>query len=72
MTIQRKYHYGILTLKHHQEAQSASELTEKKGLWQKGEVYRPVIGLNHNQAMFLVEGKEFKLTVTGRIVLNNK
>lgn len=72
MTIQRKYHYGTMTLKHHQEAQSASKLTEKKGLWQKGEVYRPVIGLNHNQAMFLVEGKDFKLTVTGRIILNNK
>lgn len=69
MTIQRKYHYGTITLKHHQEAKNATELNEKKGLWQKGELYRPVIGLNHNQSKFLVEGKDFTLTVTGRIIL---
>ena len=72
MTIQQKYHYGTITLKHHQEAKSASELTEKKGLWQKGEAYRPVIGLNHNQARFLVEGQDFSLSVTGRIILHKK
>lgn len=72
MTIQQKYHYGTMTLKHHQEAKSTSELTEKKGLWTEDEAYRPVIGLNHNQAKFLVEGKDFTLTVTGRIVLRKK
>lgn len=72
MTIQQKYHYGTITLKHHQEAKSASELTEKKGLWTEDEAYRPVIGLNHNQAKFLVEGKDFTLTVTGRIVFRKK
>ncbi len=72
MTIQRKYHYGTIVLKHHQEARSSSELNEKKGLWQKGEAYRPVIGLNHNQSKFLVEGKDFTLTVTGRIILHNQ
>lgn len=65
--IQGKYPYGTITLKHHQEARSASELKEKKGLWTKGEAYRPVIGINNNQTMFIVEGQDFILTPTGRI-----
>ena len=72
MTIQRKYHYGSIVLKHHQEAKSASEMIEKKGLWQEGEAYRSVIGLNHNQTKFLVEGKDFTLTITGRIIMHNR
>ncbi len=63
-----KYHYGILTLKHHLEARSSTELTIKKGLWKHGENLRPIIGINNNQALFLVEDQDFVLTVTGRIV----
>jgi len=66
-TIQNKYHYGILTLKHHLEARPSSELKEKKGLWKVGEDIRPIIGINHNQTMFLVENHDFILTVSGRI-----
>jgi len=72
MTIRQKYHFGRITLKHHQEAKRASELTEKNGLWKEVEAYRPVIGLNNNQAKFIVEGKDFTLTVTGRIILRKK
>lgn len=68
MTIQGKYRYGTLTLKHHLEARPSTELKVKNGLWKVGEDIRPVIGLNHNQARFLVEGVDFVLTVTGRIV----
>lgn len=68
MTIQGKYHYGTLTLKHHMEARPSTELKEKKGLWKSGEGLRPVIGINHNQATFLVEGQGFVLTVSGRIL----
>lgn len=63
-----KYHYGILTLKHNLEARPSTELRIKKGLWKEGETLRPIIGINHNQALFLVEGEDFDLTVTGRIV----
>lgn len=66
-TIQNKYHYGVLTLKHHLEARPSSELKEKKGLWKVGEDIRPIIGINHNQTMFLVENHDFILTVSGRI-----
>ena len=70
MTIQGKYRYGTLTLKHHLEARPSTELKEKKGLWKNDEEFRPIIGLNHNQTRFLVEGKDFVMTVTGRIVFN--
>lgn len=67
MTIQGKYHYGILTLKHHLEARPSTDLKEKKGLWKRDEALRPVIGINHNQALFLVENQDFVLSVSGRI-----
>ena len=67
MTIQGKYRYGIITLKHHLEARPSVDLKEIKGLWKEGENYRPVIGINHNQTRFLVEGTDFKLTITGTI-----
>lgn len=67
MLIQKKYNYGIIILKHHQEARPSGELKVKKGLWVNGEEYRPIIGLNHNQLNVLVEGYDFELTVTGEI-----
>ncbi|MBR5830715.1 MAG: CRISPR-associated protein Csn1 [Tidjanibacter sp.] len=66
------YHYGLTTLKHHQEARPAGELKEKKGLWEMGEEYRPVIIINHNQFNALVEGYDFDLTVTGEIKFKHK
>jgi CRISPR-associated endonuclease Csn1 len=65
--IQQKYKYGMITLKHHQEARPAGELKEKKGEWETNEEYRPVIVINHNQLNALVEGYDFELTVTGEI-----
>lgn len=67
MLIQKKYNYGTIILKHHQEARPSGELKEKKGLWVNGEEYRPIIGLNHNQLNVFVEGYDFELTVTGEI-----
>lgn len=67
MLIQKKYNYGTITLKHHQEARPSGELKEKNGEWKIGEEYRPIIGLLHNQLNALVEGYDFVLTVTGEI-----
>ena len=67
MLIQKKYDYGILTLKHHQEARPTGELKAKNGEWQVGEEYRPMIIVNHNQLNAMVEGYDFDLTVTGEI-----
>ena len=67
MLIQKKYDYGILTLKHHQEARPAGELKAKNGEWKMGEEYRPMIIVNHNQLKAFVEGYDFDLTVTGEI-----
>lgn len=68
MTISGRYQYGILTLRHHQEARQSSLLSRaKKGLWKEGEDYRPLIGVNHNQLNFLVSGYDFDLSLTGEI-----
>lgn len=67
MLIQKKYNYGIISLKHHQEARPAGELKAKNGEWKIEENYRPMIIINHNQLNALVEGYDFKLTVTGEI-----
>lgn len=65
--IQNKYPYGRITLKHHQEARAESELKASNGVWRRGAQYRPVIALYHTQASFLVEGKDFFISVSGRI-----
>ncbi len=68
LTIQKKYYYGTITLKHHLEARPTSELKAKNGLWHIGEELRPVISLYHTQLKVWVEGVDFNITETGRIV----
>lgn len=65
--IQKKYSYGVLTLRHHQEARPAGELKAKNGVWKIGENYRPLIGLLHTQLNMYVENYDFELTVAGEI-----
>ena len=67
LTLQQKYKYGALSLKHHQEARPAGELKAKSGVWKTDEEYRPVISLLHTQLNAYVEGYDFELTVTGEI-----
>ncbi len=71
-TIQQKYTYGIIILKHQQEARPGVELSVKKGVWKINEEYRPIIGLQHTQLNAFVEGYDFDLTVTGEIVFKNR
>lgn len=67
LTLQQKYKYGTLSLKHHQEARPAGELKAKNGVWTTNEEYRPVITLLHTQLNAYVEGYDFELTITGEI-----
>lgn len=67
LTLQNKYFYGTIALKHHQEARPAGELKAKNGLWKTGEEYRPVISIYHTQLNAYIEGYDFELTVTGEI-----
>lgn len=67
LTLQQKYKYGTLVLKHHQEARPAADLKAKSGEWKMGEAYRPVILLYHTQLNAYVEGYDFELTVTGEL-----
>lgn len=67
LTLQQKYKYGTLSLKHHQEARPAGELKAKNGVWKVNETYRPLISIYHTQLNAYVEGYDFELTVTGEI-----
>lgn len=67
LTLQNKYFYGTIALKHHQEARPAGELKAKNGLWKTGEECRPVISIYHTQLNAYIEGYDFELTVTGEI-----
>lgn len=70
--IQQKYSYGILTLRHHQEARQAVDLPIKKGAWKIDESYRPIIGLYHTQLNAYVEGYDFDMSVTGEIIFKHE
>ena len=67
LTIRQKYKYGVVTLKHHQEARADSELKSSNGVWSNASSYRPKIDLYHTQLSFLVEGKDFVLNTSGKI-----
>lgn len=66
-TIQQKYRYGVVSLKHHQEARPDSELNATNGVWKNNSDYRRKIELLHTQLTFLVEGKDFKISKSGKI-----
>lgn len=72
MTINDKYHYGTISLRFHQEARMAKDLKSKSGKWKQGEEIRPIIGINHNQCNFMVEGKDFELSPIGKVKFNKK
>ena len=63
----KTYRYGMVSLKHAQEARPSSECKEKKGIYKKGEEYREKIVVNHNQFNALIEGVDFKINVLGEI-----
>lgn len=66
-TIQGKYVYGMITLKHHQEARQSKDLSIKKGEFKCAEEYRPVIMLSYLQFNALVEGVDFVIDHLGQI-----
>lgn len=67
LTLQKKYFYGTIVLKHHQEARPQGDLKAKNGEWKNGETYRPIITMCHTQFNAMVEGVDFELTVTGEV-----
>lgn len=68
MTIQKKYNYGTISLKHHPEARPSTELQVTKGVWNNNQQYRALINLYHTQLSIMVEGVDFDVNVSGRIV----
>lgn len=67
-TVQKKYHYGCVVLKHCQEARPSTEIKANNGTWKNSDSYRSAISLIHTQLSILVEGVDFDLTTSGRII----
>lgn len=60
--------YGRIEFTHHQESRSSSEIKAMNGAYVANEAYRAKIIMLHTQIQCLVEGHDFKLTETGRII----
>lgn len=68
----KQYTYGVISLRHNQEARPSIELKSKNGIWKIGEEIRPMITLLHAQFNALVEGVDFDLSVTGEVKFKHK
>src|SRR5574344_652816 len=70
VTVQKKYFYGALFFKYHQEARVSGDLKAKTGIYKINEEIRPVIEMLHTQLFALIEGKDFILDVDGKVIFN--
>lgn len=62
------YSYGMVTMKHSQEARPSTEISYKKGEFECGEAYRAGITMSHKQFYALVEGVDFALNELGEVI----
>ena len=67
----QKNSYGVIKLRHHQEARQAKDVKSKNGPYKKGEDYRPAITLLHTQLSALVSGRDFEIDALGEITWKN-
>lgn len=68
-TKQKKYVYGYIEMRHHQEARQSNELPKSTGIYKNEDDYRPVIIESHKQFSALVEGFDFEIDKLGNIKL---
>ena len=67
MTID-KYVYGVIVMKHHQEARKAKDLKPKNCKFSNADETLPVIQMLHTQFKALIEGQDFRITPLGDIL----
>lgn len=60
--------YGVLKLTYHEEARPSTQVKSKNGAYSQGEELRPAITMLHTQINALVEGYDFRITETGKII----
>lgn len=61
--------YGVITLRHHQEARMAKDVPLTKGAFRIEAPYRGAVYLLHTQFHALVEGYDFKINALGDVEL---
>lgn len=64
-----KNSYGVIKLRHHQEARPTGELKFQNKSFKNREPSLPAMLLLHTQFNALVEGQDFDLDITGKITL---
>lgn len=60
--------YGKIVMRHHQEARNAKDITITNSAYNASQPIRSSIYLLHTQFNALVEGKDFEITPTGKII----
>lgn len=71
ITIQNKYRFGVIKLKHHREARPSTKLKETRGVFSADEQYLPLRMLYHSQINALIEGCDFTISRIGKIEFYN-
>jgi len=59
---------SIVHFVHHQEARPSGEIIFRKGVWKLNDEFRPIMAMSHNQINALIEGRDFNLSTSGKIV----
>ncbi|OPZ97647.1 MAG: CRISPR-associated endonuclease Cas9 [Bacteroidetes bacterium ADurb.Bin408] len=60
--------YATIVMRYTQEARPGTDLKVMDGAFQTGEEFKAQRKMNHNQFNALVEGYDFKITATGKII----
>ncbi|AVM53812.1 CRISPR-associated endonuclease Csn1 [Bacteroides zoogleoformans] len=63
--------FGVLKLRHHEEARPTKDIKFKNGKYMNDEQYRSGITLLHTQFFALVEGVDFDMNILGEIKLKS-
>jgi len=66
------YLYGVISLRHHEEARPSNDVRFKNGAYKNDEQLRPGITMLHTQINALVEGEDFTIDELGKIKLINR
>jgi len=65
-------YYGVIKLRHHEEARPSSDVKFKNGAYKNNEQLRSGITMLHTQLNALVEGEDFTIDELGKINLINR
>ena len=69
--VSNKINYAIIELTYHQEARPSTAVKAKNGAYKTDEELRPKIRMYHTKINALVQGHDFEITDTGKIIFKH-